>query len=82
MGPSQVASDTGRAAGSLLIGVVQTSPGRFVPITSRARVPARVRCSHPAGACTRHPGPVWVTLPCSSAKAPVPEITQVTPANS
>ncbi len=34
-GPSQAESAAGRSAGSLLIGLVQTSPGRFVPITIR-----------------------------------------------
>ena len=51
-------------------------------MTTLVRVPARVRCNHPAGAETRQPGCTCVTVPCSSANDPVPEITQVTPANS
>ena len=46
----QLASEAGRAAGSLLIGAVHCSPGRLVPSTSRVLVPARSRWSQPAGA--------------------------------
>jgi hypothetical protein len=34
----QIDSHAGRSAGSLLIGLVQTSPGRFVPMTTRVWV--------------------------------------------
>src|SRR5262245_27936727 len=78
----QTVSDAGRSAGSLLIGAVHCSAGRLVPSTIRTVGPAIARCSHPAGAFKRHPGAVLNTFPCSSAKLPVPEITQLIESNS